>query len=257
MYECGVATHPQSPRTRTILFQCGADEDPPQMFAGSVRINPRLEHDVQKFTNDLLTSPDYFPGHDRAITRFAPNDRNIEQAAKELFTRLQEVLPVEREKPSEWPPHPFLRLQMPQDHVLRIESEPPENRLNATRASLLQSYVTAADGYAPKIFGKVIFQPGWQFQTLVNAWTDQFPEAEPTWVEGLAQQVMKCAQGSFPEPRWELMRSLDQNDVTWYGPVVLSVRTIPVQRVMEFTVYFAKFEVDDVTNCIKAGVPKT
>ena len=39
MFECGVATDPQSPRTNIIVFQCG--EDVPSPFADQLRVNVR------------------------------------------------------------------------------------------------------------------------------------------------------------------------------------------------------------------------
>jgi hypothetical protein len=59
MWECGVATHPQSPNTAIIVFQCGTDIPAP--FHDVVRVNVRQYDDIKKFTDQFLRDPTYCP----------------------------------------------------------------------------------------------------------------------------------------------------------------------------------------------------
>ena len=59
MWECGVATHPASPETKIVVLQCGPHA--PSVYADAVRIQAHDPVSIQKFANDFLTSPDFFP----------------------------------------------------------------------------------------------------------------------------------------------------------------------------------------------------
>ena len=64
MWECGVATHPQSPETKVVVLQCGS------AAAGGLRRcrpgqRPGSGRAIQKFASEFLTSADFFPGRSR------------------------------------------------------------------------------------------------------------------------------------------------------------------------------------------------
>ena len=54
MWECGVATLPDSPDTRIILFQCG--DSAPSLFDGQLGVNARDKTSVQAFVTQFMTS---------------------------------------------------------------------------------------------------------------------------------------------------------------------------------------------------------
>jgi hypothetical protein len=79
MFEYGVANNPQSPDTRMILFRCC--DAVPLLFAGQVNVNARELVDIQKFTNQLLTAPDFFRDYGGPVTRHQPNSQGVATAA--------------------------------------------------------------------------------------------------------------------------------------------------------------------------------
>jgi hypothetical protein len=111
MWECGVASHSQSPDAKIILFQCTADS--PDVFADQVNVNIRNLVAVQKFTDEFLTAPDFFPGLEGPLTHFQPHGKEVASAAAELCHKLHPVLPPEKADPSvEWPVYPFLQFEL-------------------------------------------------------------------------------------------------------------------------------------------------
>src|SRR5688572_14233691 len=59
MWECGVATHPQSPNTDIVVFQCGTDV--PSPFQDLPRVNVHKYDDIKRFTDQLLRDEKLFP----------------------------------------------------------------------------------------------------------------------------------------------------------------------------------------------------
>jgi hypothetical protein len=254
MWECGVATSAESPDTRTIVFQAGARS--PSVFAGEVRVNLRLYADVQRFTNEFLTSSSFLPQQREPVAPgFHPNDGNVEQAAQSFYDELQKVLPGEEEDGiEEWPPFPFLQLELAADQVKRICDEQPDRRPATTADVLDAASVIEGDQEAARIFGTPSIRSGIPFQDLVRPWKETFDQPSPSWLDGLARQVMMVAQWRFPTLRWELMRAMDENDGTWYAPVVNCVRRMPSQAI-QFDIYFDKFELDEQRRSVKVGIP--
>ena len=85
MFECGVATDPQSPHTNIIVFQCGRDV--PKPFEDQLRVDARRLDDIRKFTKAFFKDPTFFPD---AMTALAPafSDNQCDKAARELFDAL-------------------------------------------------------------------------------------------------------------------------------------------------------------------------
>jgi hypothetical protein len=97
MWECGVATHPQSPETKIVVLQCGPR--PPSVYAEAVRVNALESIDIQKFTNEFLTSLDFFPHYGEAVAPgFSQNGEQVRQAARELHAALAEIIPADAEE---------------------------------------------------------------------------------------------------------------------------------------------------------------
>jgi hypothetical protein len=85
MWECGVASHPQSPDTKIILFQCAGSS--PSLFSEQVNVNVRNLVDIQKFTDELLTAPDFFPGFGGPITEFQSHGQEVASAAADFYQK--------------------------------------------------------------------------------------------------------------------------------------------------------------------------
>ena len=250
VYECGLATKLNS-HGRIIVFQCGSR--PPRIFIDRVRVNVRVSDDVQRFANDFLTSPEFFRNDRGPIAPgFNPNDDNVRSAAKALYNDLQKELPpTEEDRVEEWPPYPYLRLELSREQVEAINRQP---NLGTALDAVLDARLIEGDGEAARIFGRRVV-PAAQFRVLVDGWTRLFQSSSTNWLEGLAEQVIPVAQDSFPTLRWELMHGMDREDGTLYAPVINRVRKIHATQCVEIDIYFDKFAIDDETGFVRVGVP--
>ncbi|MDQ6812642.1 MAG: hypothetical protein M3040_02710, partial [Bacteroidota bacterium] len=253
MWECGVASHPESPETKIILFNCNASS--PGIFADQVSVNLRNLVDIQKFTNDFLTSPDFFPGYNRAITNFQKNGSEVASSAADFCQKLQEVLPVPPPAYSvDWPTFPFLQLQLNSKEVEAITKAKPIERLQiASELILRESKITAADKYCEQLFGMPNFAPDMPFSKLVDSWKETFANSQSKWVESLCTQVTDGAMWKFPKPVVGMMQGL--TDDNWYSPILIRVRKIPSDGNMQFDIYFYRFMVDQQKKAVEIPLP--
>jgi hypothetical protein len=235
MWECGVATHPQSPDTSIIVFQCGTDV--PSPFADMMRVNLRKFEDVKRFTDQFLRSATFFPGSDRAI---APGlkDQHIENASRDFFEELSKILPpVDDGQVEEWSSWPFLRLEIPRSEVDRIDQASEAERLAAAQAVVREhAVVVDNDARAAQIFGRAGFPSRTKFTALLKDWQDKFPAGDSSWFESCCEQIMAGARRGFPVIRWTPMR--DVSGPGNFTPVVARVRRLAYARVFHFDVYF-------------------
>lgn len=251
MWECGVAQLPEPSTTKTVVFQC-ADQFP-MVFADQVRVGVRNEQDIEKFVDDLLTEPAYFPKLGRAVTDFNAGTDPVQEAAHELYIDLQNVLPAPDGVGEEWPAYPQLTMELTDEQMERIRKAEgsPEQRLGVARQIVVeQALVTAGDGQVGRIFSARGFprnasMPGMPMRALVSSWAANSPTPASRWVDGMCSQVMATAHDQYPTPRWELMRGADRLDWTWYGPTVRYIKKIPRRKCTEIDVVFCKFELDD------------
>ena len=253
MWECGVASHPQSPDTKIILFQCTANS--PALFAEQVNVNIRDLVDVQKFTDEFLTAPDFFPGFEGPITRFQPHGKEVASAAAEFCQKLHPLLPPEKEDPSvEWPAYPFLQFELSLQDAERIKVE-VEARSEVARDIIQKcSLVSGADRFGEQLFGVPSFPTGTNLGQLTKMWGEKYPNSSAKWIESLCDQIVDGVLWRFPALVWELMQGL--NDSTWYAPVLNRVRKIPSRQCMQFDMYFYKFDVDIEENSVKVDIPR-
>ncbi|MGH3911893.1 MAG: TIR domain-containing protein, partial [Pseudonocardiaceae bacterium] len=91
MWECGLAQASGPTNTKAVVFQC--TDQFPTPFADQVRVTVRNEQEIERFVNALLTQPAYFPTLGRAVTDFTAGTEPELEAAHELYSALQEVLP--------------------------------------------------------------------------------------------------------------------------------------------------------------------
>ena len=253
MWECGVASHPQSPDTKIILFQCAANS--PAVFTEQVNVNMRDLVDIQKFTSEFLTSPDFFPGFPGAITKFKSNGREVASAAAELFQKLEPVLPPEKIDPAtEWPAYPFLQLELGFQHIDQIRKLDPRERIQkANEIIKKECLISAADKYCEQLFGVLSFSNDMSFKQLADSWTERFPHSQSTWIQSLCNQVRAGATWNFPTTTWDIMQGF--NDSIWRAPVLTRVRKIPSRQCTQFDVYFFKFDVNAEGDLININIP--
>ena len=255
MFEYGVANNPKSPDTRIILLRCC--DAVPALFAGQVNVNARELADIQKFTNQLLTSPDFFSDYGGAVTQHQPNSQRVASAAADFFQKLQPLLPpLVPACNEEWPAYPFLRLQLDMEHIETIknasQSDRPRIALELIQEECL---VTDYDKEAERLFNSPSFDKGMKFGALVKTWMekDEKRDSKSRWVESLSRQITEGARWRFPPVVWELMQGLTGD--TWYAPILTRVRRVPNQH-MQFDIYFFKMELDEETNRANVGIPE-
>jgi len=253
MWECGVASHPQSPDTKIILFQCTASA--PALFAEQVNVNVRNLVDIQKFVDEFLTAADFFPGFDGPITKFLPHGQEVASAAAEFCQKLTPFLPPEKEDPSvEWPTYPFLQFELGLQDVERICKAQSEARDEVARGIIQKSaLVSGTDRFGEQLFGVPSFPSGTTLVQLAEMWREKYPNSSSKWVEVVCDQITDGALWRFPTLVWELMQGL--NDSTWYAPLLNRVRKIPSRQCMQFDVYFYKFEVEKEGKSVKVNIP--
>lgn len=260
MWECGVAQLPEPSDTKIIVFQC-ADQVPP-VFADQLRVDVKSELDIEKFVTDLLTDEHYFPKLGEAVTEFRPGTEPVKEAARDLHGRLRELVDVS-DSVEEWPPYPQMTLELRDDQTerIRLAEGSPEQRLSLARQIVLDSAVViGGDSQVGRIFGVPGFPrsplvPGLPLRQLVSSWQNDTATPGSRWVDAICTQIMSAVRGQFPTLRWELMRGVDEMDMTWYGPVLRYYKRMARRRCTEFDVVFCKFQLDSQGQA-KIGVPE-
>jgi hypothetical protein len=251
MWECGVAQLPDTPSTKTVVFQC-ADQFP-MVFVDQVRVGVRNEQDIEKFVTALLTERDYFPKLGRAVTDFAAGTEPVQEAGHELYRALQDVLPDSGSVGEEWPPYPQLTIELSDKQLERICAAQGslEERIAVVRQVVVEeALVTGGDGQVGRIFSARGFprnpsMPGIPMRGLVANWTTSSPTPSSRWIDAICSQILAAVHDQFPAPRWELMRGTDQTDWTWYSPMLRYIKKFPRRKATEVDIVFCKFELDN------------
>jgi len=253
MWECGVATHQASDATNVIVLQCGSQL--PRVFADQVGVDVRDYERVRRFVNSFLTDADFFPGRHSPVTRFTPNDANVEKAAQELHDQLLSVIPTDTGgQVEEWPAVPFVRLGLTPSQVPQIaDGEDSVRALERAAAMLLESSVVSSAREAAALFGKPTLPADEAFGRVFARGLRQ--GETPDWLRSLAEQVCQAAQWNFPTVRWGLMRSANENDGTWYSPVLTHVRRFP-NKSMQFDVHFQRFACATGASAVELALPR-
>ena len=252
MWECGVATHSESEDTNVIVLQCGRRLPP--VLRDQLAVDVRDPVKLRKFVNEFLTHENFFPGREK-ITEFADNDANVERAARSLLQELEAVLPDYGEDVEEWPAVPFIRLELGALQVGEIVAAEEEDAAKQTAAAaLLEAVVLASDREAAALFGRPTLPSDQPFGNVLSAAIRS--GERPEWLDNLAEQVMRAARWNFPSVRWGLMRSANENDGTWYSPVLTHVRRFP-SRAMQFDIHFQRFACPPGCETVTLALPGT
>jgi hypothetical protein len=242
MWECGVATLPDSPDTRIVLLQCG--DSAPSLFDGQSRVNARDKTSVTTFVTQFMTEKKFIPQMDEALTGFNESSKQVEQAANRFYEDLQAVIPEGAAE--EWPAHPYIQLQLPNASARAITECPPERRKALTREIVLsQATVTDSDKYACALFGLMEHGPDMRLQGLYDTWRAAHPDSPDAWIDSLTDQIGRAAQWQFPVIKWSGMPAVGDRRVT--VPVLARVRKIPSLASHQFDVFFFPFNLLDAT----------
>jgi hypothetical protein len=252
MWECGVATHSESEDTTVIVLQCGGQL--PRVFADQVAVDIRDSDKVRRFVNAFLTDPSFFPGRNEAVTRFQSNDANVGRAAQALYEDLQKVVrPDDDGQVEEWHAMPYVQLGLTASQVLQITEENDDQRAQRTTSRLLlEASVLSADREAAALFGRPTLPAGESFGQILPRTVRE--GQTPDWLTSLAGQLTRSAQWNFPSVRWGLMRSANENDATWYSPVLTHVQRFP-SKAMQFDIHFHRFAAPSGAQAISLPLP--
>jgi hypothetical protein len=237
MFECGVATDPQSPRTNIIVFQCGADAPTP--FADQLRVNVRDLKDLRKFTKAFFTDPEFFPKADAAFAPNFPEDK-CDEAARQLYSALMapDILPpLEREPIEDVRTWPLLRIEVGLNDIDQVAQSDDSAASEACRELLLdKALITYSSSRAPILFGLDSLPPNMLFGGLVETQPAPKSGAIPAWVESCAVQMLRVARRRLTNARWESFTEMNGDSI--YTPIVTRMRRIPAERRAQFDIYF-------------------
>jgi hypothetical protein len=134
---------------------------------------------------------------------------------------------------------PYVHLGLTASQVRQIDDEEDDQRARQMASRLLlDASVLSADREAAALFGRPTLPTNEPFSQIFKR---ALREGEtPDWLKSLADQVTRAAQWNYPTVRWSVMRSANENDHTWYSPVLTHVRRFP-SKAMQFDVHFQRF----------------
>jgi hypothetical protein len=236
MWECGVATNPNSPDTRIIVFQCSVET--PRVFQDQVRVNVRDKEDVLKVVRSFLTDPHFFPGFGRALApRLPPTGDEVREAADDLHKSLSSVVPTV--EVAEWAAQPLLRLQMPLETSEKISAEPRAGSGPSIEVADVTA-VSSLDQQAKRIFGIAELPPGIKLRGLAARWLESLPGQTLEWVRDIESQLRRAARGEMPTISWGYLREV--GGAARYAPLLTRVRRLPALRALQFDVNLLPYD---------------
>ncbi len=232
MWECGVATKPEAPQTRIIVLQCAAEA--PKVFEDQVRVDVREAGDVLKFVQAFLTDPGFFPGGEAAVApKLSPDGPEVQEAAADLRTKLNEVIP--KREVAEWAAQPQVRLELSTADIDKAVGSA------ASKAGFETSVVVRdMDPRAWHVFGIAKADPRMSFGDLTKHWAQGKPGASAEWIEDLRMQVVRAAHCEIPAPLWTHVEEVDGPER--YLPVLTRVRQLPALDALQFDISLMPLE---------------
>jgi hypothetical protein len=265
MWECGVATLPNSPDTKIVVFQCA--DAAPDLFAGQVLINARDRTSIAGFVTQFMTDAEFLPRTPEALTGYNEAAPEVQRAATRFFDDLNAVLP--EGAVAEWPAHPYVQLQLPSasakaladaavaqrdssSSVAQQGVEGPKDR--ARSVVLAEATISDSDKTAHTLFGMAEIAEHVTLQRLYDTWRAANPKATHVWIDSLIDQIVRAAQWQFPILRWSAMKGGPEGRL--YTPVLTRARRVPVLGVLQFDVYFYPFNLLDATLVENRMIPR-
>jgi hypothetical protein len=235
MYECGVATIPETPDTRVVVFQCSMDA--PKVFADKVRVDARNVKDIKKFVISFLTDPEFFPDLGKAVAPgLRPEHIEVETAASELSTALLKVLPTT--PVSEWGAQARFRLQLPDivaDRLAGGQMATADQQNALEHASIIDM-----NQQASRVFAIAELPPGANLGWLSNRWSAAYPGVPNEWADDILSQVREAVKGGTPALRWSYVREVGGTDR--HVAVLTSVRRVPALKSVQFDVVLLPYD---------------
>ena len=250
MWECGIASDPETPEAKIIVFQCGSEI--PTLFTDQVHVKARDLLDIQKFTNELLTDPSFLPGYSIPLTELLPQSNDIQKAATDLFADLEPLLPDPNGDAS-WNAWPYIQFEVNSsiaDQVKKLLQDSKREEAN----NLVGSHcaVLDQDKAAEQIFG-VTELKDFSIHKLADLWQSIHPDITPSWVQSLIDQLTAAAGSRLPSLTWAVLPDRDKS--RWYAPLLVNWRRRIGNRSFDFDVYFVPLNIEPVNSKIMIEVP--
>jgi hypothetical protein len=234
MFECGVATRPDSPSSRVYVLQCGAT--PPQVYKDTVVVNAREPDGLKRFVNALLRDPGFFPRRQQAISQNA-TEAMCDRYAADLGELLKPVLPpLDAEPDQTWKTWPFMTVEIPTavlNSVGQAPSDPQATLSQAAFGALLEAAtITAYDkSQTPALFDRMGLPATFAFKDLVAA-----RPGDGAWAQCFLNQVLRASQRGFISMGWASLTH--PGNGSRYLPALGEVRHSPARALMSFDIYF-------------------
>lgn len=233
MWECGTATRADSPDTRTVVFQCG--NSAPAPFTSDLRVDVRKLDNIRKFTKELLTEDNFFPGRPALAPNAKPDA--LEEAAQELFEKIKHKLPDIIT--NEWHAWPFIRVELPIDEVDKLLAASVSESLSMARQIVSEfAVVVASDPRAAQMLGLARLKETGKFSELLKLWSEQYPCEDASWFDSCCEQIVVGARAEFPVIRLTPLREVGGDKK--FTPVLNRVKRISQvsKKVVQFDLYF-------------------
>ena len=232
MWECGVATDPDSLSTNILVFQCGING--PSPFSDVLRVDARKRDDIRRFTDVFFRDPQFFPERRQAI---APDftKQQTDKLADGLYQELQPLLPP-LEPTEEWSAWPYLCVELPRDKVEQLRARKADTGEGSLNDIVRNHAIVCGGERAPHLFGMTSFPERIPLQELMNRWSAKLPNAEPDWFDSCCQQILLVVKRELPVIPLTPFKEVDGNSE--YVCVVSRVYDKPAENRMQVDIHF-------------------
>ncbi len=229
MYECGIATDPQSPNTRIVVFQ--TTNDRPKVFKDQILVTI-TENDILRFTTQFHKHEGFIPNQPALAPQIA--EEIIKQRSKRLYNNLYDAIPHRSaEERYRWD---FFTLRLDSESLTKINHQQSQD----IKIKIIQeeSEVIKHFGQALEHFGFDRYATNLKLNSLISQWnkiTSKRTNIPKTWIQGLCEEMLRAIESIPAEPTWELMKSNVYPD-WWFYPIVNHVKINPDESI-QFQIY--------------------
>ena len=232
MWECGVATDPDSLSTNILVFQCGSKG--PSPFNDVLRVDVRKLDDIRRFTDAFFRDPKFFAKHQQAI---APDftKPQTDKLADELYNEIHPLLPTLEPK-EEWSSWPYLCVELPRDKVEELRSKEVGIDEEILIDIVRDHAIVCSGERVPRLFGMARFPERISLRELVNRWKVKVPHVDADWFDSCCQQIFSVVQRELPVIPLTPFKEVDGNSE--YVCIVSRVYDKPLENKTKFDIHF-------------------
>ncbi len=224
LWECGVATLPESPDTNAVVLQCG--DESPAVYEDLVRVKATDLTALKTFVKQVCRSPTFFRSRTEPLTRLT--ERDCDEAAQELHTKLNAII-RDHQRSETWSPWPLLRVSISEDVVRSLPDA--ADKKATVRAN---ARVTGSQNGVLSLFGLGRVQPGTLLADLARGPARQ--NDDEGWLDSCCEQLADCAVYVAPVVKAVTLRTSGPD--ADYTPVVTNMRRVFIDKLTEFEICF-------------------